>query len=587
MGGFVGFTGGLGVAAKERAIKDMADRIRHRGPAGEKFYADEKIALGFRQLRGEGLVFNGDKSLLICCDGDIDAGLILRGYEEHGEKVAEKLRGVFAFVIYNLKTGEIYGARDCFGVKPFYYCRAGDNFMFGSEIKSFLAHPGFEKRINGQALKMYLVFQYSVLEETFFKGVFRLSQGCYFTCKNNELKITRYFHPEYKREHKSFEEYLRIISEHLESSVEASKTGVEEIGGFLSGGVDSSYIAALAKPGKTFTVGFAADGFDESMYARELADMLEIKNYKKIVSSDEFFDALPKVQYYSDEPHANLSSVPLYYLAGMAAEQVKVVLSGEGADEFFAGYLTFAESRLARLYKGLPLGLRKAIKNIARPGRDFRGKGMIKKYGQRVEDYYIGQAFIMDDSEADALLNEKYRSGMSYRDVTAPHFERVKGQSDLVKKSYLDLCLWLPNDIFLKADRMTAAHSLEARMPVLSREMFEIASRIPERYLLKGRVTKYIFREAAGRVLPAQWSKREKLGFPVPFRHWLREQKYFDMLKGMFEEEFAGEFFRRDRLLAMLDAHFRGEQNNGRKLYTVYAFLLWYKIYFIEGGGAP
>ena len=582
MSGFVGFIDDSGLDVKENIIKKMADKIIHRGPESESVYTDEKIAIGFRRLNRDGFFYSKDKNLVICCDGTIDAEIILRGYEEYGEAVAEKLQGTFAFIIYNIKTGEIYGARDSFGVKPFYYYLKNSIFMFGSEIKSFLPHPNFEKQINAQALKMYLIFQYSVLEETFFKNVFRLNQGCYFTYKNNDLKVTRYFYPEYRIEEKSFDEYLKMIGEIMETSVNLNQESDFEAGSFLSGGVDSSYIATLAKPDKTFSVGFDVDGFDESMYARELSDILKINNYKKIVSSDEFFDVLPKVQYHSDEPHANLSSVPLYYLSQMAAEHVKVVLSGEGADEFFAGYLPFAESKFVKFYNRLPFGLRKFVKNIAQTMPDFKGKGTLIKYGKRVEDYYVGQAFIMDDVEADNILTEKYKNNMSYKDVTAPYFEQVKEQGDLIKKLYLDLFLWLPNDILLKADRMTMAHSLETRMPILDKKIFALASKIPAEYLIKNKVTKYIFREAANKVIPDEWAKREKLGFPVPFRLWLKEEKYFGILKNMFEEDFTGEFFEREKLFALLDEHFKGGQNNGRKLYTIYAFLLWYKIYFIE-----
>ena len=605
MSGFAGFIDNAAdIAAKENIIKKMADKIVHRGPEGENFYADEKIALGFRRLNSGGFICN--KDLILCCDGVIynfkelrtelenkghtfaadadkaDKEVILHGYEEYGEAIAGKLRGMFSFIIYNRETGKIYGARDHFGIKPFYYYLKDDIFMFGSEIKSFLPHPKFKKEINAQALKMYLIFQYSVLEETFFKGVFKLTQGCYFTYENNKLTVARYFDIDYKTEEKSFGEYMQIISETVESSVEYHKAGDFEAGSFLSGGVDSSYIATLAKPGKSFSVGFDVDGFDESMYARELSDILKINNYKKIVSSDEFFDALPKVQYHSDEPHANLSCVPLYYLSKMAAEQVKTALSGEGADEFFAGYLPFAESKFTHAYLKLPFGCRKFIANGVRLMPDFKGKAGLIKYGQNVEDYYIGQAFIMGGDEADGILAGKYKSGMSYKDVTAPIFEQVKGCSDLVKKMYLDLFLWLPNDILLKADRMSMAHSLEVRMPLLDREVFALASKIPAKYLIKDKVTKYIFREVANKVIPDEWAKRQKLGFPVPFALWLREQKYFDILKSMFDEDFTGEFFNRGKLFALLDEHFNSKRNNGRKLYTIYSFLLWYKIYFIE-----
>ena len=609
MCGFAGFADKNNQNEKNNIIKLMNDKIIHRGPDSEGFFIDDKIAIGFRRLSiidlsgGDQPICNENKNLMIFFNGEIynfkelktellekghifatssDTEVILHGYEQYGEAIASKLRGMFCFVIYNKETNNLYGARDPFGIKPFYYYlnQADNLFMFGSEIKSFLPHPDFKKEINKDALKMYLIFQYSVLEETFFSDVFKLRQGCYFNYKNGELKIKRYFDIDYNAKEKTFGEYVDIIGEKLKSSVEYHQISDVEVGSFLSGGVDSSFIASVAKPGKTFSVGFAADGFDESMYAKELSDILHIENYKKIVSGDEFFDALPAVQYHSDEPHANLSAVPLYYLSKMAAQKVKVVLSGEGSDELFAGYLPFAKSRFSGFYSRLPFGFRKFIKKIITPLPDFKGKKTLINRGQKVEDYYIGQAFIMDDDEANDILAEKYKNSMSFKDVTKPYFDKVKDKSDLIKKLYLDLFLWLPNDILLKADKMTMASSLELRVPFLDKEVFALASKIPEKYLIKNKVTKYIFREAANRVIPSAWAKRKKLGFPVPFAMWLKEQKYRDMLKNIFGEDFVSEFFIKDKLFNMLDEHFNKIKNNGRKLYTVYSFLVWYKVYF-------
>ena len=585
MSGFVGFFDARSIDDKKNIIKQMNSKIIHRGPTGEYYFTDEKIAAGLRDLYCEnenhviffsGRLYNSNKELS-------DAEFVLRAYEEYGEQTASKLKGSFSFVIYNKTTHDLYGARDHFGSKWLYYYLNNNLFMFGSEIKSFLPHPDFKKEINKNVLKLYLIFQYSPTEETFFKNVYKLQQGCYFTYKNGEFKSTRYFDINYNTEKKSFDECLNLLNETLKKSVEYHTTGNEEIGSFLSGGVDSSFIASVAKPNKTFSVGFALDGYDESIYAKELSDLLKINNYKKIVSSDEFFEALPKVQYHSDEPHANLSSVPLYFLAKLASEHVKIVLSGEGSDEFFAGYLTYAESNFAKFYKKTPLGCRKFIKKIAESMPNFKGKGTLIKYGRKVEDYYIGQAFIMDDGEANNILSENYKSNASYKDITKPYFDKVKNQSDLIKKLYLDMFLWMPNDILLKGDKMSAAYNLEVRTPIMDKEVFEIASKIPGKYLIKNKIPKYIFRQIAHKVIPEEWAKRKKLGFPVPFSLWLREQKYYDLFKNMFGEDFVSEFFEREKLFLMLDEHFNNIKNNGRKLYTVYSFLVWYKIYFIEG----
>ena len=591
MGGFIGFIDQNGTKEKEGMIKVMSCKIGYRGRI-EDFFEDGDISVA---LRGGQLAYSGDKNLVIFFDGTLygsdelkaelsgssDAETVLRGYEKYGSGIVAKLRGIFSFVIYNKKTRELFGARDHFGVKPLYYYKDAGLFMFGSEIKSFLPYPGFKKELNKAALKMYLIFQYSVMEETFFKNVFRFPQGCFFTYKDGEFKQKRYFEIKYETENRPFSEYADILEKTLEESIKCHTAGENEIGGFLSGGVDSSFIVSAAKPKKTFSVGFDANGFDESMYAKQLSDMLGLENHRKIVSPDEFFDILSSVQYFCDEPYANLSIVPMYYLLQMAAEHVKVALSGEGSDEFFSGYLPFAESRFVGIYSKLPFGFRKLVGRLAKSLPNFRGRATLVKYGQKVEDYYIGQAFIMDDAEANGILSGAYQSEMSYKDVTAPYFAQVENKSDLIKKSYLDLFLWLPNDILLKADRMAAAHSMEVRAPILDKEVFALASKIPKKYLIKTKTTKYIFREVANRIIPKEWAKRKKLGFPVPFRLWLKEQKYYDVIKNAFEQDFVGEFFSREKLLSMLDEHFRGKKNNGRKLYTIYSFLLWYKIYFI------
>jgi len=611
MCGFVGFVDENRTQDKKEIIKSMNDKIVHRGPDSEGYYIDDKIALGFRRLNISGLdlekndqpVYNEDGNLVISFDGEIynyeelraeleqkghifstsvNSEVILHGYEEYGEKIASLLRGMFSFVIYNKTANELYGARDNFGVKPFYYYLDKNKpFIFGSEIKSFLPHPDFTKEINKDALKMYLVFQYSVLPETFFKNVYKLPQGCYFTYKNSQFNICRYFEVNYSEEDKPFEEYVKIIDETVRNSVKRQIAGDFEIGSFLSGGVDSSFITSVSMPSKTFSVGFSVDGFDESMYAKELSDILKINNYKKIVSSDEFFEALPKVQYYSDEPHANLSAVPLYFLSKMAAENIKVVLSGEGPDELFAGYATYEKTTALNFYRKIPFAIRKIIGNTANKIPQFKGKTMLVREGIKVEDSYIGQAFIMTDNETDDILAGEYKNSMTYKDITAPYFEKVKDKSDMIKKMYLDVHLWLPNDIFLKADKMTMANSIEVRVPFVDKEVFDIASKIPEKYFVKGKTTKYIFREVAHKTIPSEWAKRKKVGFPVPFTLWLKEERYSKILKEMFSEDFVSQFFIKEKLFALLDEHFKGIKNNGRKLYTIYSFLLWYKIYFL------
>jgi len=607
MCGFAGFYGGE-CEDRRQVVENMGREIAHRGPDDDGIFTDDTAALGFRRLSIIDLVagvqpmhsaddryvmvFNGEiynyRELRVDLeqDGavfktDSDTETILQTYLRYGTETAARLRGMFAFVIYDKKERTLYGARDYFGIKPFYYAMVEGAFLFGSEIKSFLQYPGFKKELNCDALKLYLEFQYSPLPETIFKGVYKLTPGSYFTYDGKELKTERYFEPTYDPKTRSFENAVKLIDETVLSSVDYHQIADVEVGSFLSGGVDSSYVASVVKPMKTYSVGFEVGGFDETELAEHLCKTLNMPNRAKEISADEFFDALPMVQYHSDEPHANLSAVPLYYLAQLAAEDVKVVLSGEGADELFGGYDWYIQSEADRRYKRWPLGIRRFLANTLGKIPQSHIRRFFRAGVERVEDTYIGQAFIMNDEEANALLKAPYRSEISYKDVTAPYYEKVKDCDDLTKKLYLDMNLWLPGDILLKADKMTMAHSLELRVPYLDREVWQVARTLTSAQKMKGRHTKRAFRAAALSHIPSDWANRKKAGFMVPFRVWIKEDRYYDRVRAMLSRDFAAEFFDADRLLAMLDEHKAGKKNNARKLYTVYAFLIWYEQYFI------
>ncbi len=607
MCGFAGFYGGE-CEDRRQVVENMGREIAHRGPDDDGVFTDDTAALGFRRLSIIDLVagvqpmhsaddryvmvFNGEiynyRELRVDLeqDGavfktDSDTETILQTYLRYGTETAARLRGMFAFVIYDKQEKTLYGARDYFGIKPFYYAMVEGAFLFGSEIKSFLQYPGFKKELNRDALKLYLEFQYSPLSETIFKGVYKLTPGSYFTYDGKELKTERYFEPTYDPKTRSFENAVKLIDETVLSSVDYHQIADVEVGSFLSGGVDSSYVASVVKPMKTYSVGFEVGGFDETELAEHLCKTLNMPNRAKEISADEFFDALPMVQYHSDEPHANLSAVPLYYLAQLAAEDVKVVLSGEGADELFGGYDWYIQSEADRRYKRWPLGIRRFLANTLGKIPQSHIRRFFRAGVERVEDTYIGQAFIMNDEEANALLKAPYRSEISYKDVTAPYYEKVKDCDDLTKKLYLDMNLWLPGDILLKADKMTMAHSLELRVPYLDREVWQVARTLTSAQKMKGRHTKRAFRAAALSHIPSDWANRKKAGFMVPFRVWIKEDRYYDRVRAMLSRDFAAEFFDTDRLLAMLDEHKAGKKNNARKLYTVYAFLIWYEQYFI------
>ena len=606
-----GFTGFISKKnKKEKIIKEMNDTIIHRGPDDEGYYVDSDIALGFRRLSiidlkgGEQPIYNENKDLVINFNGEIynflelkeelikcghkfksktDTEVIIHGYEEYGYDVVKKLRGMFSFVIWDIKNKKLFGARDPFGIKPFYYYKKDDKFIFGSEIKSFIKCPDFEKKLNKKILKNYLVFQYSPLEETFFENTYKLMPGYYFVYENGNFEKTKYFEIEYKNDNNNIDEIVDGINNIMKDSIEHHKISDVEVGSFLSSGVDSSYIVSNANVNRTYTVGFEGEGgFNEINDAKDLSNLLGIENTNQLITPEMFFDAVPKVQYYSDEPHANLSAVPLYYLAKLAAKDVKVVLSGEGADELFGGYFLYDTPKEYEKYNKIPFGIRKIIKNLIVHFPNFKGKHFLIQGGSSINDSYIGQAFIMDNDEANSLLKDEYKSDLKYQDITKNKYNDVKNKDDVIKKMYLDMNFWLPSDILLKADKMTMASSLELRVPFLDKEVFEYSTHIGVPYIVNNHVTKYAFRKAASKTVPKEWSNRPKLGFLVPFKNWLKEDQYYNIVKNVFNKDYVDEFFNKEKINKLLDDHYNGKWNNARKIYTIYTFLVWYAIYFGE-----
>ena len=606
MCGFVGFCSKN--VKDKNVIKEMNNQIIHRGPDSDGYFFDKDVNFGFRRLsiidlhEGSQPILNESGDTAIIFNGEIynyqelredlvakgykfkthtDTEVILHGYEEYGEEgILAKLRGMFAFTIWDSKKEKLFGARDHFGIKPYYYALLDGDLLFGSEVKSFLKYPKFKKEVNEKALKHYLVFQYNPLEETFFKGVKKLRPGHYYVYENGKMEIKTYYNLTLDYKDMTFDEAVGKIEKEVEESVKYHKISDVEVGSFLSGGVDSSYVVATALPDKTFSVGFDNKGYNETMYAKELSDSLGIKNFAKLITPDEFFEGINKVQYYSDEPHANLSSVPLYFLSKLASEQVKVVLSGEGADELFAGYNEYADALPQRIYRKLPFSLRHKLYLKYKDRKHFRGQTIILKYGQKVEDRYIGPAEIMTDELANSLVTSKYKNAETSRDLTKKYYDEVKNMDDVSKRLYLDMKMWIVEDILLKADKMTMANSIELRVPLLDKKMWELARTIPVKHKVHNEITKYAFRRAAKNKLPEDWAKRRKLGFVVPFVLWIKEEKYYKIVKEVFNKDFVSEFFDKDKINKLLDDHFNGITNNGRKVYTIYTFLKWYEIYF-------
>lgn len=613
MCGFVGFTGH--VENDERVLKAMMDRIVHRGPDMGGTHIKDGVALGFRRLSildlteaGAQPMGNEDGSVFVVFNGEIynfqelraeleaaghtfhcdaDTEVLVHGYEEWGEGLVDRLRGMYGFVVHDMRSGKLFGARDIFGIKPFYYYQTADgDLLFGSEIKSFLEHPGFEKAVNKKALRPYLTMQFPATDETFFAGVYKLPAAHCFTfdIASGRMDVRRYWDADFSDDNsKTFDEYVEECDRVVHESVAAHRIADVKVGSFLSGGVDSSYIAACLMPDKTFSVGFDYKDFNETNYAKELSDKLGIENYRKMVTADEFFEVLPQIQYHMDEPQSNLSSVPLWFLAQLAAEQVTVVLSGEGADELFAGYAYYEDvPSLARFKRVVPRGIRRALGNFVADKPYFKGRNFLLKAAEMPEKWFTGQAFVYRPDEIDDIVRPEYAGGPDAFELCAPVYDRVQDFCDLSKRQYLDMNMWLPGDILLKADKMCMAHSLELRVPFLDKQVMEFAQHIPARFRVNENGNKQVVRHAANRVLPDEWATRPKKGFPVPLKFWLREQKYYDYVKEYFTAPWAEEFFDTSKLMQMLDDHFEGRALNQRKIYTALTFLIWYKRYFVD-----
>ena len=605
MCGFVGFCDDS--KNKKKIIRDMADIIKHRGPDSDGYYVDNNIALGFRRLsiidldKGSQPIFNEDKDKVIVFNGEIynykeireelkskghkfstntDTEVILHGYEEYKEDILNKLRGMFAFVIYDIKEKSLFGARDFYGIKPFYYYYDNENFLFGSEIKSFLGSPNFKKELNKDMLSQYLTFQCSIGEDTFFKNTYKLLPGHYFIYKDKELEIKKYYEVKLEpNDDKSLEEWVGGIREVIDNSVLAHKVSDVEVGSFLSSGVDSSLIAKLSSVDKTFTVGYDNKKYSEIDYAKQFSDKINVSNVSKKISKEEYFKEFSNVQYYMDEPLADASAVMLYFLSKTASKHVKVCLSGEGADEIFGGYNIYHEPYSVSWYNKIPYFIRKCIGILVYPFRNYTGFNFLYRRSKKIEDRYIGNAFIFEPNDAKKIVNFNY-GNKTYKDFTKSYYDKVYDLDVVTKMQYIDFNFWLIYDILLKADKMSMANSLEVRVPYLDRKVIEYASKLPSKYKIVGNETKYAFRKVAKEELADKVADKKKLGFPVPIREWLKEDDVYQEVKNIFlESEY---FFKPKKIIKLLDDHRAGKRDNSRKIWTIYTFLVWYQEYFIK-----
>lgn len=586
-------------------IKKMNDRIIHRGPDGEGYYIDGDVAFGHRRLSiidlstGDQPIYNEDNSVVTVYNGEIynylelrseleslghefktksDTEVLVHGYEEWHTDLPKHLRGMFAFAIYDKNRNEIFLARDNFGIKPLYYAKMNDSFMFASEIKSFLDVPDFKKEFNEEILETYLEFSFVPTNETFFKGVYRLDAGCSLLYKDEDIKINKYFKLDFKEDTMSFTDAVKNISDVMEDSVKRHLIADVEVGSFLSSGIDSSYIVSLAKPHKTYTVGYENKKYDEINYAKDLADKLGIKNESKIIKKDEYLDAIPKIMYHLDEPTSDPAAISLYFVAKLASRDLKVVLSGEGADEFFGGYNYYREEVDYKFYNKIPFCIRHAIGKVAGLFPEVRGFNFLVRRGEKLENSYIGVNRNFSEKMARKVLRKNYE--LKAIDVTKDVYNEFKDYSNIDKMQAIDINFWLMKDILLKADRMTMASSIEGRVPFIDKEVFSVASKLPFDYKVTKENTKVALREAARKVIPTDAYKKKKLGFPVPIREWIKDGEFKEDIEKTINSDVANKYFNVKFLNKLFNEHISGKKDNYRKIWTVYTFIKWYQVFF-------
>ena len=589
----------------KKTLKKMTDRIKQRGPDAEGFFVRGNVALGQRRLSiidiegGLQPMFSKDGNYVVVFNGEIynyqeikkelkdypwqtnsDTEVLLYGYQEWGSDLPKHLRGMFAFALYDIKEKTLFCARDHFGIKPFYYYQNKGSFLFASEIKAFLDHPKFEKKFNESILSAYLSFSFTPTTETFFEGVKRLDAGHSLTCKDGEIKIERYFNLTFPIEHKDYDEVVKEIDKVMKDSTDHHMISDVEVGSFLSSGIDSSYLVSLAKPAKTYTVGYDIPRYNEIDYAKDLTDKLHITNISKKITKEEYMQILDKIMYHMDEPASDPAIVALYFVANLASQDVKVVLSGEGADEFFGGYNYYREEVDYSFYNKIPFFIRHGISKFCSLFPPVRGINFLVRRGQKLEDSYIGVNKVWTEKEVKKLL--KIPVTIDNKEITKPVYDEFKGESNIVKMQAVDINFWLMKDILQKADRMTMANSLEGRVPFVDKEVFKVASTLPLDYKVTKENTKVALRASAKKVIPNESYKKKKLGFPVPIRDWMKESDVYNELKETFQSKTAQKYFQTSKLLKMLDDHQKGKKDNYRKLWNVFCFLKWYHVFFEE-----
>ncbi|MEG7843773.1 asparagine synthase (glutamine-hydrolyzing) [Bacillus mobilis] len=590
-------------------FENMTNLLYHRGPDDQGYFRDEHVQFGFRRLsiidldaghqplayENERyiLMFNGEiynyielREMLIkqgaCFSTQSDTEVIVALYAQVKEECVNYLRGMYTFVIWDRQEKKLFGARDHFGIKPLYIAQQNDITFFASEKKSIL-HVMQDKDVNPTALQHYFTYQYGPEPETLTNDINKIEPGHYFIKEiGKEIEIYRYWKPYFNASDITKDEHIRAIRDVLYDSVKVHMRSDVPVGAFLSGGIDSSIIASIAKEINpnllTFSVGFEHRGFSEIDVAKETAEKLGVKNYSVLVTPQEFMNEFPKIMWHMDDPLADPAAVPLYFVAKEARKHVTVVLSGEGSDELFGGYNIYREPNSLKMFSYIPTSGRtvlKALSGVLKEG--FKGKSFLERGCTPIEERYYGNAKIFREEEKMKLI-KSYNESVNYKDVTKPLYNEIKDYDDVSKMQYIDMYTWLRGDILLKADKMSTAHSLELRVPFLDKEVFDVASKIPTELKIANKTTKAILREAVRGIVPDHVLDRKKLGFPVPIRHWLKDEMY-DWALNIIKESKTEHLIDKKYVLNLLEAHRTDKGDHSRKIWTVLAFMVWHQIY--------
>lgn len=607
------------VDALERSLPCM----RHRGPDAAGTWHDGDAAFGFNRLSiidlehshqplrwgpedqpdRYAMTFNGEiynyvelreelKGLGYTFHTEGDGEPIVVGYHHWGKDVVNHLRGMFGIVIWDTHTKTMFAARDQFGIKPLYYATTEAGTVFASEMKCILEMAdelGLDLNLDRRAIEHYVDLQYVPEPESLHANIRRVESGCTVTLRPGEDVVAeRYFKPRFpvqQVKQGSEQQLFNRIAEALEDSVAKHMRADVTVGSFLSGGIDSTAIATLAKRHNpdllTFTTGFEREGYSEVDVAAESAEAIGVEHIVKIVSPEEYAESIPKIMWYLDNPVADPSLVPLYFVAQEARKHVKVVLSGEGADELFGGYTIYKEPLSLAPFEKIPSPLRRGLGKLSQVlPEGMKGKSLLNRGSMTMEERYYGNARSFNFEQMQRVIPWAKRE-WDHREVTAPIYAQSEDFDPVARMQHLDLFTWMRGDILVKADKINMANSLELRVPFLDKEVFKVAESIPYDLKISHGTTKYALRKAMEQIVPAHVLHRKKLGFPVPMRHWLAGDELYGWAQDTINESQTEDIFNKKEVLEMLKEHRDGVSDHSRRLWTVLSFMIWHGI-FVE-----